>query len=97
VPTRTTKARVIVKLLRENIFSRYGMPRVIISDRGTHFDNCSFDSLLKKYSIIHHLATTYHPQTSGQVEVSNRQIKQILENTVSRNYKDWADKCINAL
>ena len=65
VSTRTTEARVIVKFLRENIFSMYGMPRAIISDRGTHFDNHSFDALLKKYSIIHRLTTTYHPQTSG--------------------------------
>jgi len=65
MPTRTNEARVIVKFLRENIFSSYGMPRAIISDRSTHFDNRSLDSLLKKYSIIHRLATAYHPQTSG--------------------------------
>jgi len=73
------------------------MPRAIISDQGTHFNNWSFDALLKRYSIIHRLATPYHPQTSGQVEVSNRQIKQILEKIVSRNRKDWADKLVDAL
>ena len=72
VPTRTTEARVIVKFLRENIFSRYGMPKAIISDQGTHFNNRSFGALLRRYSIVHRLATPYHPQTSGQVEVSNR-------------------------
>jgi len=97
VPTKTTEARVVVKFLRENIFSRYGMPRAIIRDHGTHFDNRSFDALLKKYSIIHHIATSYYPQTSGQVEVSNRQIKQILKKIVNRNHKDWSDKLINAL
>jgi len=75
MPTRITKTRVDVKFLRENIFFRYGMPRAIISEQGTHFDNRSFDVLLKKYSIIHRLATAYHPQTSGQIEVSNKQIK----------------------
>jgi len=49
VPTRTMKARVIVKFLRKNIFSRYGMPRAIINDQGTHFNNRFFDVLLKKY------------------------------------------------
>ena len=48
------------------------MLRAIISDQGTHFDNQYFDALLKKDSIIHRLATAYHPQTSVQVEVSNR-------------------------
>ena len=61
VPTRTIEARVVVKFLRKNIFSWYGMPRVIISDQGTHFGNRSFDALLKKYSIIHRLVTSYHP------------------------------------
>jgi len=51
VPTRTTEARVIAKFLRKNIFSRYGIPRAIISNQGTHFDNRSFDTLLKKCSI----------------------------------------------
>ena len=70
--SKTTEARVVVKFLRENIFSRYGMPRAIISDQDTHFDNRSFNALLKKYLIFHHLATSYHLQTSGQVEVSTR-------------------------
>ena len=59
---KTTKARVIVKFLRENIFSEYGMSRATISDQSTHFDNHFFDALLKKYSIIHYLVTTYHPK-----------------------------------
>jgi len=88
IPARTNESRVVVKFLRENIFARYGMPRLIISDQGTHFDNRSFDALLKRYSIIHCLATPYHPQTSGQVEVSNKQIKQIIKKTVSKNRKD---------
>ncbi|PKA47723.1 hypothetical protein AXF42_Ash014500 [Apostasia shenzhenica] len=73
------------------------MPKAIISDQGTHFNNKSFETLLKKYSIIHKLATPYHPQTSGQVEVSNRQIKQILEKTVSKHRRDWSDKLNDVL
>jgi len=71
VATRTNVTKVVVKFLRDNIFSRFGMPRAIISDQGTHFTNKSFDALLKRYSIVHRLATPYHPQTSGQTEVSN--------------------------
>ena len=79
------------------MLSRFGAPRAIISDNGTHFCNRSFEALMKKYSITHKLSTPYHPQTSGQVEVSNRQIKQILEKTVNQNRKDWSLKLNDAL
>jgi len=61
IPSRINEAKVIVKFLRENIFARFGMPCAIISDQGTHFNNRSFDALLKRYSIVHRLATPYHP------------------------------------
>ncbi|GJS75272.1 reverse transcriptase domain-containing protein [Tanacetum coccineum] len=57
----------------------FGTPRAIISDRGTHFCNDQFAKVMAKYGVTHRLSTPYHPQTSGQVEVSNRGIKRILE------------------
>ncbi|GJU31252.1 reverse transcriptase domain-containing protein [Tanacetum coccineum] len=64
-------ARVVVKFLKL-LFARFGTPRAIISHRGTHFCNVQFSKVMSKYKVTHRLATTYHPQTSGQVEVSNR-------------------------
>ncbi|XP_048234385.1 uncharacterized protein LOC125370964 [Ricinus communis] len=72
----TNDARVVVKFLKK-LFSRFGTPRALISDRGTHF--------------------SYHPQTSGQVEVTNRGFKRILEKTVGASRKDWATKLDDAL
>ena len=89
-------ARVVVKFLKK-LFSRFGTPRVIISDRGTHFCNSQFEKVLKKYGVSHRMSTAYHPQTSGQVEVSNRELKRILEKTVSHHRKDWADHLGDAL
>ncbi|GJY35799.1 reverse transcriptase domain-containing protein, partial [Tanacetum coccineum] len=63
----------------------FGTPRAIISDRGTHFCNDQFSKVMLKYGVTHRLATAYHPQTSGQVEVSNRGLKRILERTVGEN------------
>ncbi|GKD21283.1 reverse transcriptase domain-containing protein [Tanacetum coccineum] len=77
-------ARVVVKFLK-SLFARFGTPRAIISDRGTHFCNDQFAKVMSKYGVTHRLATAYHPQTSGQVEVSNRGLKRILERTVREN------------
>ncbi|GKA45081.1 reverse transcriptase domain-containing protein [Tanacetum coccineum] len=67
----TNDARVVVKFLK-SLFARFGTPRAIISDRGTHFCIDKFAKVMSKYGVTHRLATAYHPQTSGQVEVSNR-------------------------
>jgi len=80
----------MIKFLKENILSQFRISRAMISDGGTHFCNKKFESLMKKYGITHKVATLYHPQTSGQVELANREIKQILEKTVNPNRKDWS-------
>nr|GEZ74454.1 reverse transcriptase domain-containing protein [Tanacetum cinerariifolium] len=64
----TNDVRVVVKFLKY-LFSRFGIPRAIISDRGTHLCNDQFTRVMIKYGVTHRLATAYHPQTSGQVEV----------------------------
>ncbi|GJS48345.1 reverse transcriptase domain-containing protein, partial [Tanacetum coccineum] len=87
----TNDARVVVKILK-SLFSRY-----IISDRGTHFCNDKFDKVMSKYGVMHCLSTAYHPQTSGQVEVTNRGLKRILERTVGENRASWSDKLDDAL
>nr|GEW76681.1 hypothetical protein [Tanacetum cinerariifolium] len=66
----TNDARVVVKFLK-SLFARFGTPRDIISNHGTHFSNDKFDKVMSKYGFTHRLATAYHPQTSGQEEVSN--------------------------
>nr|GEW98846.1 reverse transcriptase domain-containing protein [Tanacetum cinerariifolium] len=78
-------------------FMRFVTPRAIISDRGTHFCNNQFAKVMLKYGVTHHLATAYHPETSGQVEVSNRGLKTILERTVGENRASWLDKLDDAL
>ena len=86
----TNDAKTIVKFLQNNIFSRFGISRAIVSNEGTHFCNRMFTAALAKYGIKHKVATTYHPQTSGQVEVSNREIKNILEKMMNPNRRDWS-------
>ena len=93
----TNDARVVLKFLYKNIFTRFGTPRAILSDERTHFCNKVFNALLTKYGVRHKVALAYHPQTNGQAEVSNREVKQILEKTVHTNQKDWSVKLDDAL
>ncbi|GJR53589.1 reverse transcriptase domain-containing protein [Tanacetum coccineum] len=92
----TNDARVVCKFLK-SLFARFGTPSAIISDRGTHFCNDQFSKVMLKYGVTHHLATAYCPQTSGQVEVSNRGLNRILERTVGENRASWSDKLDDAL
>ncbi|GJU47241.1 reverse transcriptase domain-containing protein [Tanacetum coccineum] len=92
----TNDARVVCKFLK-SLFARFGAPRAIISDRGTYFCNDQFAKVMLKYGVTHRLSTAYHPQTSGQVEVSNRGLKRILERTVGENCASWSDKLDDAL
>ncbi|GJR04320.1 reverse transcriptase domain-containing protein [Tanacetum coccineum] len=56
----TNDARVVCKFLK-SLFARFGTPRAIISDRGTHFCNDQFAKVMLKYGVTHRLSTAYHP------------------------------------
>nr|GFC17107.1 reverse transcriptase domain-containing protein [Tanacetum cinerariifolium] len=92
----TNDACVVVKFLKY-LFARFGTPRATISDHGTHFCNDKFAKVMSKYGVTHRLSTAYHPKTSGQVEVSNRGLKRILERTVGENHASWSEKLYDAL
>jgi hypothetical protein len=78
IPCRAVDAKHSKKMFHEIIFLRFGVPRMVTSDGGTYFIDRNFHHYLLKYGIHHNVATSYHPQTSGQAETSNKQIKNIL-------------------
>lgn len=84
------ECKSVTTFLKRNIFSRFGTPRAIISDGGSHFCNWLFCALLEKYGVRNSVATPYHLQSSVQVEVSNHDIKTILVKTVNENRIDWS-------
>ncbi|XP_075483643.1 uncharacterized protein LOC142523798 [Primulina tabacum] len=90
IPCRTNDHKIVIKFLKENIFSRFGIPRAMISDGGTHFVNKPSASLMKKYGITHKVTTPYHYQKNGQVELANREIKQILEKISGFGYYSYS-------
>ena len=98
------KGKSVITFLKKNIFSRFGTPWAIISNESSHFFNKFFNELLEKYGellekygVRHNVSTPYHPHTSGQVEVSNRDIKQILVKIMNVNRMDWSRKLDDAL
>ncbi|GJS03846.1 reverse transcriptase domain-containing protein [Tanacetum coccineum] len=89
-------ARNVVNFLRR-LFTRFGIPKPLISDRGTHLCNYQIEKAIKRYGLVHEFFTAYHPQTNGQVENTNRVLKRILEKTIGNNRKDWSYKLDDAL
>lgn len=71
----TNDAKMVIKFSK-NIFIRFGTPRAIINDEGSYFCNQAFVTLFAKYGIKQRIATTFHPQTSGQVEFSTKKPKE---------------------
>nr|GEV82945.1 reverse transcriptase domain-containing protein [Tanacetum cinerariifolium] len=90
-------ARTMVLVIKPLNKTPYITPRAIISDRGTHFCNDQFARVMKKFGVTYRLATPYHPQTSGQVEVSNRGLKRILKRAVGEICASCSDKLDDVL
>ena len=86
-----------MQFVHKNIFTRFGNPRCIISDEGSHFCNIIFTSLLGRYNVRHVKSLPYHPQSNGQAKISNREIKSILKKTTNSSIKDWSRKLDDAL
>ena len=97
ISTPTNDSRVVDVFIHKNIFSRFGVPRAFITDGGSHFCNKHLDRVLRRFGVKHKISTPYHPQTSGQAELVNREIKKILERTVSLSRKDWSKRLDDAL
>ena len=90
-------AKIVVKFIKKKIFSRFGVPPILISDGGSHFCNTQLQKVLGQCHVNHRVASPYHPQTNGQVEVSNQELKKILEKIVASTRKDWSSKLEDTL
>ncbi|CAM8938028.1 unnamed protein product [Rhodiola kirilowii] len=97
VATRTCDAKNVTSLFKKIIFPRFGTPRAVVSDNGSHFREKQLGAMLRKFGVYHKFSTPYHPQTYGQAEVTNRELKKILEKTVNNSRKDWSSRLEEAL
>ena len=90
-------ANTVVRFLQRNIMSIFRAPKTIISDGGSHFANKVFEKLMSRYRIKHVMSLAYHPQTNGQAQISNKEIKKNLEKTVSSSIRYLSLKLDDAL
>jgi hypothetical protein len=81
----------VVNFLFEDIFTRFGVPREIVTDQGSQFTSKMVERLVEDYKIKHRKSTPYHPQANGQVESTNKVIEGILTKTVHLHRRDWAE------
>ncbi|GJU53613.1 reverse transcriptase domain-containing protein [Tanacetum coccineum] len=86
-----------LSLYKSKTICRFGMPKALINDRGTHFCNKIIEKTMKLYGVNHRFSTSYHPQTSGQVENTNIAFKIILEKTIKDNPAIWSRKLDDAM
>jgi transposase InsO family protein len=84
LPCRAADAMHLKRVFHELIFPRYGVPQIVISDGGSLFIDRTFQKALTEVGVDHQISTPYHPQTSGQAETSNKQIKNILQKIVNQ-------------
>ena len=97
IPTSSADHNTSIKMLKEVIFPRFGVPRYLMTNGGSHFIHGAFRKMLAKYDVNHRIASPYHPQSSGQVELRNRELKLKLQKTVNRSRKNWSRKLDDAL
>ncbi|RDX81914.1 Pro-Pol polyprotein, partial [Mucuna pruriens] len=87
----------LCRLCNDQVTHRFSVPKALINDQGSHFCNHTMATLLEKYGVVHQIATTYHPQTNGQAEVFNREIKKLLQKMANPSRNDWSHLLEDAL
>jgi hypothetical protein len=97
LPCRAADAMHSKRMFHEVIFPRYRIPRIVITVGGSQFIDQTFQKALTDVGVDHQIATPYHPQTRGQAETSNKQIKNILQKTVNKMGRSRRSKLSEAL
>ena len=103
--TKWAKAKAVKKntaanadtFMYEKIISRFGCPKILISDRRTHFLNEMVQDLTDKFKIDYRITTLYHPQTNDQTEHVNGTLVSILRKIIHDSKRDWDVKLTTVL
>ncbi|CAF1263224.1 unnamed protein product [Rotaria sordida] len=89
---RDNTAQTAVRFLKEDIISKFGTPRCILTDNGTHFTSTLMNELIKQIGATHLYSTPYHPHTNGQVERYNSTMDAKIAALSNLKKTDWDDQ-----
>ncbi|XP_066965514.1 uncharacterized protein [Macrobrachium rosenbergii] len=90
VPLRNISAKTLIPHLVK-IFTQYGIPRIVQTDRGTNFTSTLFQEVMKVMGIKHSMSTVYHPQSQGCLERFHQTLKEGLTKFCEETGKDWEE------
>ncbi|KAJ9515658.1 hypothetical protein QJQ45_002704 [Haematococcus lacustris] len=82
-------AKGFARLFIDNVFKHHGVPREIISDRGSHFTNQFWSSILKLLGVKECKSSAHHPESDGQTERYNRTLEEMMRHYISPAQHDW--------
>jgi hypothetical protein len=96
-PVKYCSAKTTTQFLFEQVISRFGCPRILISEQCTHFINNTIKAMIDEFEVYHHKSTPYHPQENGIIEAFNKILENSLTKICNVNMDDWELKILEVL
>ncbi|KAL8091611.1 hypothetical protein AgCh_034024 [Apium graveolens] len=96
-PLAKITTKQVAQFLWENIMCRYGIPRILVTDNGTQFNNEEFKKYCEENEIELRFTSVAHPQANGQAEVANRIIQDGLKKRIEKSRNNWVDEILPIL
>ena len=87
-PVKTYSASTAENFIFDNILSRFGCPRILMSDQGSHFMNKTIEALTEEFQVYHQKSTAYHPQANGTIKSFNKILEHALTKVCNVNRND---------